>query len=158
MNFWNFANMWYCVAITCRNYNFLNYKNSSFDLSHLYIHKHKRARTHTQTHACTHTHTHACTSKITFINENIRFYKDSAQIERYKRKYLHYLDKMIENARWRSSFSVKFFQRFCLDFKWLHSSLVYSDLLLQIILIRKQQLEILVKSWKISYEEFHSYI
>ena len=41
-----------------------------------------------------------------------------------------------------------FSQRFCLDFKWLHLSF---SIQLQILLIQKHPLEILVKSWKISF-------
>ena len=37
---------------TCGNYNFLHHNNSSFDFSHLNIHKHMRGHTHT--HARTH--------------------------------------------------------------------------------------------------------
>ena len=45
---------------TSGNYNFLNYNDASFDLSHLYIHQHARAHTHT--HAHTHIHAHAKSS------------------------------------------------------------------------------------------------
>ena len=34
------------LCCTCGDYKFLNYNGSSFDLSHLYIHKHAHTRTH----------------------------------------------------------------------------------------------------------------
>ena len=64
-------------------------------MSHLYIHKHTHIQTQTQTQ--THTYTH--TSRIKFFNENIRSNKDCGPIARNKRKYLHYLSKMIEKSK-----------------------------------------------------------
>ena len=82
---------------TCGNYNFLHHNNSSFDFSHLNIHKHMRGHTHT------HARTHARTGKIKLFNENVRSNEDSGQIERDKLKYLHYLNKMIEKCKVRKS-------------------------------------------------------
>ena len=140
-----------------------------FDLPHLCIH------THTHTHTHTYIDTHKYTSswdntgsqnliqaKFQFFNENIRSNKDSGQTEKNKLKYLHYLNKMIENARWGGSILVKFnvsSQNYFKGFAWILNDcirvLVYSDFLLQILLVWKQPLETLVKSWKISYEEVY---
>ena len=38
-------------------------------------------------------------TKFKFFNENIRSNKDSGQIERNKLKYLHHLNKKIENMQ-----------------------------------------------------------
>ena len=134
-------------------------------MSHLYINKH--THTHTYIHAYIYTDIHTYTqyahAKFKFLNENIRSNKDSGQIQRNKLKYLHYLNKMIEKCKMKkfifsevSCFYPESFHRFCLDFKWLHLSFRIQWTPFKILLIRKQPLEILVKSWKISYEEFHS--
>ena len=114
----------YCVEHVA----FININYYCFDLSHLYIHTHTCTYTHTRTH----THTHIDLNfaiEFKFFNENIRSQKDSRQIERNKVKYLHYLNKMIEKFKMRkfiyseaSCFLPELFQRFCIDFTWLHLS------------------------------------
>ena len=99
-------------------------------------------------------------AKFKFFNGNIKSNKDPRQIERNKLTYLYYQNKMIEKYKISkfifnevSCFYPELFQRVCLDFRWLHSSFSIQWTPLQIILVRKQPLEILVKSWKISYKE-----
>ena len=52
--------------------------------------------------------------------------------------------------------SQNYFKGFVLILIGCSRALAYSELLLQTLLTQKQPLEILVKSWKISYEKFHS--
>ena len=99
-------------------------------------------------------------AKFKFFNGNIKSNKDPRQIKRNKLTYLHYQNKMIEKYKISkfifnevSCFYPELFQRVCLDFRWLHSSFSIQWTPLQIILVRKQPLEILVKPWKISYKE-----
>ena len=156
MNFWNFVNTRYCfVHVEIITFWIIT---TQVLIYHIYTYINMRVHTHTRTH--THIYTHM---QNQVFNENIRPNKDSGQTERNKLKYLHYLNKWLKNSRWRSSFSVKFhdssqnyFKGFVYILNGCIRALVYSELLLQILLIRKQPLEILVKSWKISYEEFHS--
>ena len=54
------------LCCICDNYNFLNHNNSSFDLSHLCMHKHTRTHTHT------HTHTHAKSSFLMKTSDLIK--------------------------------------------------------------------------------------
>ena len=124
-----------------------------------------RAHTHTRTHIHKHTHTDlnfAIFEKITksntrtietmlirefkytqnssFFNESIRSNKDSWQIGRTKLKYLHVWTKWLKNARWGSSFLVKFhasslnyLKGFAYILNWCIRALVYSELLSQIL-------------------------
>ena len=84
-------------------------------MSHLYTHTHTNTNTHTHTQTdsnfvifwknckikyMSNTGTrNIIPKKFLFFNENIRSKRDSGQIERNRLKYLHYLNKMIENAR-----------------------------------------------------------
>ena len=138
----------YNIVFICHFYSFMD--------------THTHTHTHRDTHTDIHTHIHTHMQNSSFFNENIRSNK-KMKIERNKLKYLHYLNKMIEKCKMKkfifsevSSFYPESFHRFCLDFKWLHLSFRIQWTPFKILLIRKQPLEILVKSWKISYEEFHS--
>ena len=157
MNFWNFLNMRYCivhVAIII----FWIIKILSFDLSHLYIHKHTCSRAHTHTHTRMHTYRHIHTrmhiQKSTVLMKTSDLIK--IEIERNETKIFPLPKQNDWKCKMKKFIFSEVFQRFCLDLNGCIRVLVYSDLLLQILLIRKQPFEILVKSWKISYEEFHS--
>ena len=162
MNLRNFVNTRYCVVhVAIITFWF---KIIQVLLCQIYTHIKIRTHTHshTQTHTHTHTHTHTRMQARTDAHPKSSFLMKT-KTEWNKLKYLHYLNKMIEKCKIKklifsdvSCFYPELFERFCLDFKWLHSNFgiqwtPFADLRFQ-----KQPLEILVKSWKISYKEFHS--
>ena len=123
MNFWNFLNMRYCivhVAIII----FWIIKILSFDLSHLYIHKHTCSRAHTHTHTRMHTYRHIHTrmhiQKSTVLMKTSDLIK--IEIERNKTKIFPLPKQNDWKCKMKKFIFSEVFQRFCLDFKWLHSS------------------------------------
>ena len=71
--------------------------------------------------------------------------EDFGQIARNKLKYLHYLNKMIEKCK-------------VTNFFFSDVSNPATLFYLQILLVRNQPLEIMVKSWKISFKEIDFWI